>query len=85
MFLLSAALDNIPDGPELLGSTSGSATVSLLHHASSKDLDRVGTTWDALKQPEICTQYMADALLVLSPPGITRSLNQAADPSPPTA
>ncbi|HEX4168539.1 MAG TPA: hypothetical protein VHZ55_24005 [Bryobacteraceae bacterium] len=85
IFLLSANLDNVPDCPELLNAGMGSTVLLVVHHAPLEFAKAMHTAWEALPRPEDYTQYVSDAVLVLSPPCVTRSVHQAADPSPPTA
>ncbi len=83
VFLLFSNLDNVPDCPELLNWNSASAVLSLVHHSPSKSVDAIHTASSALPEPETRIHHVSVQVLVLAPPGITRSLYQAADPSPP--
>ena len=86
LFLLSANLDNVPDCPELLNSSSGPAvSLQLVHHDVAARLDAVYVAWETFRPSVINTQYVADVLLAVSPVCAPQSLYQAADPSPPSA
>ncbi len=86
LFLLSANLDNVPDCPELLNSSSGpAASLQFVHHDVAARLDAVYVARETFRPCVINTQYVSDAVLAVSPPCVPQSLYQAADPSPPSA
>ena len=86
MLLVSANLDNIPDCPELLNSNSGSCvSLQLIHHDAAARPGAIQVCLAAFPAPAIAAQYAADVLLAVAPACVTRSLYQAADPSPPSA
>jgi hypothetical protein len=85
LFLLSANLDNVPDCPELLNSSSGpSVSLQLVHHDMVARPDIIGVAWENFRPSAASTPYISDALLALSPSWAPQSLDQAADPSPPS-
>ncbi len=86
IFLVSASLDNVPDCPELLNSSSGSSvSLQLIHHDAAARPGAIQVSWEAFPAPAVTAQYSADELLAMAPACVTRSLYQAADPSPPSA
>ncbi len=85
IFLVWSNLDNIPDCPELLGVTSGTfALVNTVHHASPA-LQGVCVTSGIVPTPTFDNHLAANVQPVTLPCCVTRSLHQAADPSPPHA
>jgi hypothetical protein len=85
IFLIYSNLDNIPDCPELLASASGtSALVNSVHYASPT-LNGVCVASGIVPSPTFGNHFAADVQPITSPCCVTRSLHQAADPSPPSA
>lgn len=86
IFLVCSTLDNIPDCPELLDSTAGTTALAnaAVHHAST-DLNPVYAATGIVPPPTLDNKLAAETQPGTLPCWVSRSLHQAADPSPPSA
>ena len=86
IFLLCASVDNIPDCPALLNSSSGpSVSLQLVHHDVVARIQAIHIACETFRPRVIGTHYVSDTSAPAPPSSVPRSLYHAADPSPPSA
>lgn len=85
IFLVSANLDNVPDCPELLNSSSSpSVSLQVAHlHIASSCADVTCTVAIVFRSAMSIEHCVSEGLVRASPFCVARSLHQATDPSPP--